>query len=381
MRWKHAIDSNILPNLENIELYGKGGNPIWSNYSEEAEENFDHFDEVIYIVGDFRFGNKYLSKPSISNQFGVSKELITPENDQVLYKKVMEKCEDLVSKFGVKVKFLFWDLALREYKNKKKKRYIKNGNYEHPTWNLNHVENKFFHNIISLTDVDVSNFYIDSSNHPSIQGYQFLYKLLTKKEKKSLPFKININNDVVLCGDSVFVKTYNNYIDLGIIRSKKIEEVFLSQVNSFSKKNKNKKIIFISNIRSINDNDNLFINRINTLYKAKNDNNNLDVILWDAFAQEIISGREKAYSKFNPKHVVFKSENLIKLLSKNPDYFLNISSTEAQSLVELNVGLQPTFFGVLWTLLYSIGSIDVYRYESKKVRENFPHIDNMFLST
>lgn len=384
MRWKHAIESNILPKLENVELYGRGGNPIWSNYSEQAEDRFDEFDEIIYIVGDFRFGNKSLSDPTLTkNQFGVSKELISHKNDLILYKKVIKKCNNLITKHNQKIKFLFWDLALREHQNKKNNRYITNGVYKHPIWNLNEVERKFPKNTIPLSKLDVSNFYIDRSNHPSIQGYQYLYNSLVFNEKKTTsatPFEINFDDDVIFCGDSIFVKTFNQYVNLGIIKSNQIEEVFLSQIDSFSKKNKNKKIIFLSNIRSINDNDELFINRIDKLYQAKNKNKNLDVILWDAYAQEIISSREKAYSKFNPKHVVFKANNLITILSNQSDYFPDISTTEAQSLVELNVGLQPTLSGLLWALLYSTGSIETYRYESKKIRKNFPHIDNMYLS-
>ncbi|PWQ98691.1 hypothetical protein [Leucothrix arctica] len=357
MRWIQGIETGVLKKLEGVDFHGRGGNPIWSDFNKSKEEKFSEYSRIIYIVGDFRFGNKYLTDSSLKrNQFGIDRALINLNNDVTLYNKVMSECTRVLnSEHEEKISFIFWDVALREFNNKLAGNYLSNGCYEHPVWNLLDIENKFSKNVISLVGVDMTNFYIDSSNHPSLQGYFFLYNSIFGERynyNKAINIKKYLDEEnFVFCGDSSFVRNLNKYIDYGIFSGDKIPQVTLSELKSFNNTT-SKKIIFISNIRNINSNDEVYLKRCDRLYDIiKGSKGKIRVLLWEAYTQEVIAQRHLSYSKFSPEHKLLGYKSTSKLLS-NEDYYLDVTSVEAQSLVDLNVGLQPTIYGVLWGLLF-----------------------------
>lgn len=153
-------------------FYGVGGLPVW--HESVKERVLD--DNVMILVGDFRFGNSYHLTGVEKDAFSVKKELINPEVDEWMLQRSL--CAlDLMKDQAPKL--VFWCLFIREYKNIQAGKYIHNGKYRHPHWNLYDLERKY-NNAVRLTDIlnqDLDFLYIDSSNHPSLFGYYFLKKI------------------------------------------------------------------------------------------------------------------------------------------------------------------------------------------------------------
>lgn len=369
VRWANAIKNNILPEIDNVDFYGKTGAPIWSDFLQKKEKDFNKYEEIIIFVGDFRLGNKFLlDNSNPKNQYGIDKESINIEVDRSLYKKVLDKCNDIIkSNKKNNIKLIFWSLSGRENKNKKKKSYIIDGVYKHPIWNLSEIEKKFKkENVISMQDVNCDNFFIDESNHPSYQGYSFLYSVFFGKKtvvQDSIDIDSLSNKNTIICGDSKFIKTINDYIDLNIISGEKKIEIGLNKVESLLKNvEKDKKVIFFSNVRSHKGNDDLFLKRINKILNLKEKFKNIEFVLWEAFAQEILSERNRP--DLVPKNALFQHEKILMYLSLNNSYFPNSNSYEAQCLIEMKEH-RPTVFGIIWGLMYSLGDIEKYKMKKK----------------
>ncbi|WP_413701745.1 hypothetical protein ACLKMH_09420 [Psychromonas sp. KJ10-10] len=181
MRWIQSINTAIIPSLTNVDFHGRGGAPIWGDFIKNKFNDFNNYNQIIFIVGDFRFGNKVLIDDSeIRNQHGIEKELISVQNDREMYDKVVNELLYLShSRYKSKIKFIFWDLALREHKNRKENKYTTNEEYKHPIWNLHQIQCQFENNTIKIdSEMNLDSLYIDGSNHPSFLGYVYLYKLI-----------------------------------------------------------------------------------------------------------------------------------------------------------------------------------------------------------
>lgn len=261
LRILHQIKYSILPTLpENIVLFGNAGMPIWHPMIEEHLNN-NEYDQILVIVGDFRFGNKIFKGLPNDKIFGIDRELINYENDQTLLEKSLVALRYLVNTYEG-VRLLFWDLIIREWRNIINQKYYTNqGIYSHPTWNYNEISKEFEPFIISINFLmkqtkDIIT--IDSSNHPSIYGYLILYKAIQMTRKKEFNesmenffttakeiFLRKINslplvNTLLVCDDSIcryLTKNFNNESlpkidDLQIISIEKIkrhEKAYLSK--------------------------------------------------------------------------------------------------------------------------------------------------------
>lgn len=134
LRWENAIKSRQINNLNLVNFFSKAGEPIWSDYFLRKIND----DLTLFIVGDFRFGNQYLSGKNNPN--GIDKNLINLTNDRLIFSKSMNFLESISKK---NVYFLFYDLACRESANYKANKYLDNDCYSHPTWNLSECESVF----------------------------------------------------------------------------------------------------------------------------------------------------------------------------------------------------------------------------------------------
>lgn len=374
MRWLQSMEIQYVPEVDGVAFYGQGGAPIWCDYFAKKEADFTQYDEVIYIVGDFRLGNKSVLDPTF--QYGIEKTLISHENDLILYNKTVNKVSDLIGKHGVKVKFLFWSLALREYKNIQDDKYISDKKYKHPIWNINPLEEKFSGNCIPLAGClseNMDSLFIDSSNHPSIVGYAFLYNLLieNKDDASTILHKLNNKNkDTLLIprspistqivGDSTIIRHHNAFIRKGIFKGDIIPEVTLSKINEYINANPHiEELVFFSNIRCFNDNDLPYQERITRLFNMVSKSKvKIKVVFYDAFAQEVISTRHKAYAKLKPKSKLLQFEQLERLFDCGVSY-PKLDSMMAESFVELNGGLQPTFKAIFWLINIQARDLDL----------------------
>jgi hypothetical protein len=368
-RWIESIRCNVIPTLNNLKLIGRGGSAIWSQFLSQYEKDFDSYEKIVYIVGDFRFGNRSLLDDSLPrNHHGIDKNLINHENDIILFSKCIEKIKSLInSKNGHKIKFIFWDLALREHNNKRLNKFVNNGVYNHPIWNLQDVENIFSENVLSLSTLEeniLDKMYIDSSNHPSIWGYKLLHWLVEGHQSEN--FSINKispslffnQNEIIYAGDSIFVKYVNDFINRGIVKFQNFVNLKQSDLISFAQKNHSKEIIFISSLSCNDDNILFFLKRINSLIRITNMfNSRIKIIFWEAYAKEIIGSRENKYQHLSSNYYLNRHENF-KSHFELDSYHPKIDTIDSQGLVELNINLQPTLKGINWILNAPMNRLD-----------------------
>ncbi|MDO6463644.1 hypothetical protein [Pseudoalteromonas carrageenovora] len=357
MRWVQSIDCHLIPTPKNMDFHGRGGASIWGDFIKSKTNDFSQYDEILFIVGDFRFGNKSLVDSTLTrNQHGIAKELINDANDREMYQKVIDELYLLSSSENQsKIKFIFWDLALREFKNKQNRKYFKNGSYAHPIWNLGEVQSLFAENTILMdSDTNLDSLFIDGSNHPSFQGYVYLYYLIFGKKHHHLSldlFPEHRLSEQKIIGDSTLIKHVNMFCEKGILNtSYKLQNVKLFQLEDFLVKNQGA-VTYVTNIRASNERENDFYRRVKKLSDLKDKyGSRLQVLFWEAYAQEIISTREKSYSKFVPENPFYKHNTLASIFGTESIYPKK-ESLVGQSLVELNVGLQPTIKAILWLFM------------------------------
>jgi len=357
MRWLQSVDCYLIPEPKNVDFHGRGGASIWGDFIKSKSNDFSQYDEVLFIVGDFRFGNKSLVDGTLTrNQHGIAKELINDANDREMYKKVIEELYLLSnSENQRKIRFIFWDLALREFKNKQNRKYYKNGSYAHPIWNLSEVQSLFSENTIAMdSDSNLDSLFIDGSNHPSFVGYAYLYSLIFggKFSHNTMDiFSEHRLSEQKIVGDSVLIKHVNMFCEKGILdKSYELQEVKLFQLESYLT-NYRGFVTYVANIRASNEKENDFYRRVKKLSDLKDKyGSRLQVLFWEAYAQEVISTREKGYKKFLPENPFYR-HNTLSSIFENEVIYPKKESSVGQSLVELNVGLQPTLKAILWLFM------------------------------
>jgi len=257
-RWQYLANTT-LTSLPKFDSYAVPGLPIWDAdlifFLKNAE---DEYDEIYVLVGDFRFGNEIFSAPNRARHLGIKKENINNENDKKLLDKCIEAL-DLIIKIK-NVKLIFWDLYIREFINKKIARYTKNDQYQHPFWNYSFFQNRYGHKTIELNLLDSLNIdllFVDSSLHPSILGYCFLYNLFNNKTVvdsflSSLRLKGEIDKDLyygipsTIIGNGSFFRVLQLHITKGIISP--FPNVLLSRADDalYAKRKETRTLFFFS---------------------------------------------------------------------------------------------------------------------------------------
>lgn len=369
-RWVQSIDCAIIPKPKNVDFHGAGGAPIWGEFIKNKKKDFNLYDEIIFIVGDFRFGNKTLdeNESGKSHHGGIVKELINDENDKIMYQKVIYELMELAhSSYKSKLRFIFWDLALSEDRNKRINKYFNEGVYSHPIWNLDQVQHLFPKNTIAIdSNLNLESLYIDNSNHPSFLGYCYLYYLILDCEFKGKPIDIYADYRLTarkIIGDSTLIKHINQFCEKGILDSSyHLEEITLSQLDMYLSRN-NFDITFVSNLRYQYNNTSHVLVKIKELYELKiKYGSRFNVVFWEAFTQEVISTREPNNEHLLPDNPLFFCSNMAGTLVKNSVY-PSVDSLSAQSLVELNILLQPTMKAILWLFMCHDSQISLLEFE------------------
>jgi hypothetical protein len=264
VRWQHLF-SNTLTDLPAFDHYAIGGLPIWDNelisFLNDAE---DKYDEIYVLVGDFRFGNDLFSEIK-KRHLGIKKDNINIGNDTALLKRAIEAL-DVICKIK-NVKIIFWDLYLREFLNKKTGRYVINKHYQHPLWNYDFFKRRYCHKNIDLSLLDSLNIdllFVDSSLHPSILGYCFLFNLFTDQSVtdsflSSLRLKGEVDKDLycrhssVIIGNGPFFRTIQLYISKGIISLPSNVQLYRADDALFTKRKEVRTLIFFSESKSGDD--------------------------------------------------------------------------------------------------------------------------------
>ena len=261
VRWRYLF-KNVLNQLPQFDTYAVGGLPIWDtellSFLKDAEHKYD---EIYVLVGDFRFGNGLFTNQE-KRHFGIIRNNINNINDSLLYEKSLSALDEISKKPNVKL--LFWDLYLREFINKKSGRYVDKGKYSHPLWNYKIVQDRYRDITIPLNELDQLNLeylYIDSSLHPSILGYNFLFNIFmgktitdsllsSMKMKYEIDRKLYCSNPTVLTGNSTFFRTINLYLSKGIISVNINTQLSRADDALFTKRKDDRRIIVYSESKS-----------------------------------------------------------------------------------------------------------------------------------
>ncbi len=212
----------------NHQFYGHGTLPVWHEKVEKLSQAAHPF----IMVGDFRFGNAYHVTNNIKDVFSIKKEFFNLEIDRISFENSLKGLEKLNRH---DIRLVFWCLFIREYKNRTKGKYIVDGVYRHPVWNLRCLEYRF-KNAIKLSDLldqDLDFLSMDASNHPTTFGFFFLKKLYQGRSpmdafydvlalKKSFYkiFKIFNNEKFIISGTNNSFKLINSYLKLGVLDSR-----------------------------------------------------------------------------------------------------------------------------------------------------------------
>ncbi|MDP5129523.1 MAG: hypothetical protein NWQ54_01475 [Paraglaciecola sp.] len=274
VRWKYFIENNSFPDVrDNVDFIGIAGCPIWHDAILSNLESYSIYKKIFIMVGDFRFGNKIFESSTMEDAFGIKKEFINEFNDRALYERSIQALIDIRARLGDKVKFIFWDLILRENRNRLNGRYINAGFYAHPVWNYSEIQANFDSSSIDFREVISSpiltSFFIDNSNHPTMLGYSFLLScaLDVEGEFESISidklngiartnefFQFSSKDGILISGDcedsadaSSFIKFLVNYSKKRIIS---LSNIFLSRTLDLDKivKQKISKIVLISSL-------------------------------------------------------------------------------------------------------------------------------------
>lgn len=258
MRWQY-LATTTLSDLPKFDSYALPGLPIWDPEFLSFLKSVQHdYEEIYVLVGDFRFGNEIFSTPHKKRHLGIKKENINKKNDTQLLNKSIEALDQIYEISNVKL--IFWDLYVREHINKKAGHYTKNNNYMHPFWNYKLFEERYSQKAIFLSQLDSLNIdllFVDSSVHPSILGYCFLYNLFTNQSVidsflSALRLKGEIDKDLyyetpsTIIGNGSFFRTLQLHITKGIISP--FPNVLLSRADDalFAKRKETRTLFFFS---------------------------------------------------------------------------------------------------------------------------------------
>lgn len=139
-----------------------------------------------------------------------------------------------------KVKFVFWDLILRENRNRLNGVYYECGFYKHPIWNYEEIQNKFADCSIDFTDVislpSLLSFYVDSSNHPSILGYALFYKIFFDVWDEITCVSKGFLEEFILAGNALHFPVGKKIAVIGDVKNLKEASSFVQVANGYLKK-------------------------------------------------------------------------------------------------------------------------------------------------
>lgn len=398
-----AIKNRLIPDIKGkYKFVRKGGMPIWSQLVVD-ELNSESERDVLFIVGDFRFGNKILEEklyPSLDvtgDYSGIEKRLISKESDTILYRMCMQKILDIIESEKGSVSFLFWDLSIREYENRKKGNHIDNGVYRHPVWNYSESERLVSRNIVDSRDIldDGDKLYIDSSAHPSIMGFAYL----SNKINDDGPFDINERQriytealhrefrknigyaEIHSIGASAFVKYM---IDYSANKSIPLPDSFTFDFSDNIRDATPKEhVVYFLPIRSFKLQDERISYTIsqykNHLKHLRNIHGKVSVVPYDNWACEVTSQKKQYKNWYSPKSEIGTTSAIEGALCDQSQVYRISRTVNPQKLLEINHVLSPNLYGVMdiyMRLISGASQLDVEKSYEAVVHSLFQMVIN-----
>lgn len=324
---EYFIKNKVLPDIRNeIDFVGISGCPIWHDKIISNLDLYVNYKKVIFIVGDFRFGNGVLEDSPKGRTVGIEKKLINNDNDLKLYQRSMGALSLIRERLEGKVKFVFWDLILRENRNRLNGFYYESGCYKHPIWNYEEIQYKFADCSIDFTDVislpSLLSFYVDSSNHPSILGYALFYKIFFDVLDEITCVSKSFLEGFILAASSLHFPLGKKVAVIGDVKNPKESSSFVQVANSYFKKKITSlpnlilsrtfiseglidrgvtEVIVVSSLdfNSIDENYKEVIEHIASLNNILKEQGVIDVkwLFWECSIKDLIFGRDSKLSE------------------------------------------------------------------------------------
>lgn len=232
-RFRAAIATGQIPKTRRtIRWRELGAASMLHPYFSEAEFS-SRPETALIFVPDFRLGNRSLVSPDEVDAYTrVDKTLIRRSNDVEMRDRVLARVVE-IRDANPEARFVFWCLGWRELNNRTLGNHFENGVYRHPVWNLAEVEGVVGDAVVSLLPMLEHplgrTLHIDGSGHPSFVGLE-LFRRMTDdpvsdagahldamKEYLARPL-VALPRDVILTGDSVWLKALHLYVERGLIR-------------------------------------------------------------------------------------------------------------------------------------------------------------------
>lgn len=394
-RLELAIRNRLIPEIEGrYQFVRKGGMPIWSPLVREAIRKTDCA-SMFFIVGDFRFGNMIFRDriypdldPGVELN-GIDKDMITPDNDLMLYRMCLQHLTDIARTSPVAPDYLFWDLSIRESENRSKVRYQQDGTYRHPVWNYDEVADRFGDRTVDSRDIlpDGRLLYIDSSAHPSTLGFAYLWhkihgrtdfdirdKQRQLQESLSEAFATACGTEPVHgIGTSAFVRYMNQHAANGTIP---LPANFTFQATNDPRDIKPvAHLIHFLPLRTFKQTDDqirrylaLFAQQLRELRRV---HGRVSVIPFDNWASEVTSLKPQYKDWYTPRSPIGRTAHLERVLC-DADQSYRISKTRnPHKLLEINHVLAPNLFGVMDILMQATS--DSTRAEVETAYERIIH--------
>lgn len=274
VRLEYLFSTGQLIRPRDTYIDGQGGRPIWDPLLvNDILNNIEN--NLLIFVPDFRFGNGTdfsnvspeildlnddlflieLSKLKKVNT-GIVKEKISKDLDLLLYNLSL-RVLDIFMSIIPNLSLVFWCLTIRERDNFSSSKYVVNGIYKHPIWNLADLLNRYSRKSIDTSTIvrnKLKYLHIDSSAHPSIIGSLAILRSFFKKIEFNLSIKfcfnefkkltsslveevINKDKKIIVVADNRFSKVFLNFSRKGIFP--KIPNVIFFTPENFLKENLN----------------------------------------------------------------------------------------------------------------------------------------------
>lgn len=364
-------------NLSFGEVVGVGGMPIWSP---RIKSYLTRYKNCFHIVGDFRFGNRILYNVNSPEEIAssdkeftaVDKGLISAENDKIMFEAAKIALDSIVVHNTGETKLLFWDLSIREFEARRDQRYTFNGKYEHPTWNLSSILTRY-PSAIDTTDLldDASAFYVDSSAHPSIIGWAYIFDRILERNRSASELKAQFHHifnlifdciknesaefdEVYILGNSKFVRILSSFKDKGVISLPDWINIVPNFDHDCHAKSKCLLFPALMNFKSkINTLDPIFLKTVRYRDELTSNGCDVSVLLYDNWATQNVYKRVD-YIKNYTQHAIIPAYAIEDIICHRSQKYCISDSTQWGGMIEFADSLIPSTLGIMEILIRAI---------------------------
>lgn len=322
--------------------------------------------------------------------YAVDRNLINDRNDRILFDLSRRAIIALAEKLPGS-RFLFWDLAIREYENRTAGRYFDGAGYRHPVWNLQDVLAEFGENAVDCRDIldSGARLYIDSSGHPSLLGWIYILRSVLGRgfdlhdldnffDKKIVEALSDIFGckKVLITGDSKFFRLLDRYVKLGLLKLPK--ECVLMPLGGAVKASGFDKCLYfpavVTHQMSIAEID-VSVDEVRrnkaSLEQAHHD---VSVLFYGNWASECISIRTDFLNMYVCPHPQGQTEALESAVCSAGQGYKISDSRNFEGLIELSNTLLPTargFFEILGRAINGADDVEIAKVYEKMTQEVF----------